>query len=459
MGSHDAKAGGHQAPSSPKIKQEPDAADPRVHLDLPEATRTSQAPSEVNSKSFYGPPKLPFRPPNMEEGEIVEPPAETISWPESSPFPRALHRRDPLADVPSQRSANFEPVSNNRRRGSAMSPPSGRRRRRGIVPMGFDTFSALRPVPQASAKPARPKPNSLPSSGSQRTGTSNALQPAPTQLLSLECQRRRFNPQFVVKEASSNVFTCSVKLRDITIHGDKAHSSSIDAKHAVAAKALPIVRKWPICSSELAQPYRKDHVASTRVKEEHRALTRAAPKLEQDTVMADVPAVHGRDGGATGLPSRGRKLDSVAERAEVLDQMRRMTRGALPEHILDNAESARVFLEGLVAGVRAARLFEPATRARSRSPAAAPRSSASYRERSPPFGPSVGYRDLDAPSTDDPPCQFTDLYPRPRRDPNLPSTDRYRPDMDSYRPDYANGPRYASSGPSEKEWPHDKFRP
>ncbi|KAK4097953.1 hypothetical protein N658DRAFT_257012 [Parathielavia hyrcaniae] len=336
-----------------------------------------------------------------------------------------------------------------------MPPPSAPRRTRRVVAMGFNAYSAPLSEPKLPAKPAQLKPVSQPSARYQRGGTSNMTQPTmtPMQHLSQECQRRGFNPAWVIKEVRGNAITCAVKLRDMTIHGDETYRCSMTAKYAVAMKALPIVRNWPISSSEVGQQYRRYHAERTVVNEERRALARVAPKIEQGTVMADVPAVDGRGAIATRIASRDHNLDSAAEQAEVLDQVRRMARGALPGHALGNGESARIFLEGLVAGVRAARLFEPGARARSRSPASGSRSSASYRERSTPTRPPSGYRNLDAPPAGDPPLQSMDLYPRGRRDPNLPNSDRYRPDYASI------APRYASNGPSEKEWAHDKFRP
>lgn len=66
------------------------------------------------------------------------------------------------------------------------------------------------------------------------------------QVLSSECQKRRFNPEFLPAPAGFELFTCDVKLRDVIIKGRRAYSSVVQAKQEVAKIALRIIRDWPI---------------------------------------------------------------------------------------------------------------------------------------------------------------------------------------------------------------------
>lgn len=72
------------------------------------------------------------------------------------------------------------------------------------------------------------------------------LKSSPTQMLSLECQKRKFNPSFeidVVNDAQQ--FRCSVVVRNMTFISGAFHSG-VGAKQDAALKALRVVSTWPI---------------------------------------------------------------------------------------------------------------------------------------------------------------------------------------------------------------------
>jgi hypothetical protein len=334
-----------------------------------------------------------------------------------------------------------------------MSAPPGGHQLRGIVPIGLNMYS------QPPAMGANVNPNTVPAAAPIQPRTqpsapvyrgSNAPTATPTHLLSLECQRRRFNPHWIIRDKGDGTFSCAVKLLDHTVSSKQTYHSLLAAKYAIAEKAIEEIRNWPT-AADVARENCRNHLEGTRVSQEHRVPSRAA-KPEEDVVMADVTAAGAREGRASRAASRAHDVDRAAEQAGLVEQVRRMTRGAVPDGVLDNPESTRMYLAGLLAG---AQLFHPLLRSRSRSPDPVFRSS-SYRERSPPSGlvrpssPSARralssseglcYSDTEEPAVVRPALPPPDYYPRRRA-----STDRYRPEY--------------PQRPAEKEWPHDKFRP
>lgn len=390
----------------------------------------------------------------------IEPPAEILALPDSTPFPRALHRSDPLADfsplestesgeeaetrgsterhptpAPVERESREErlkrvflghlgliPKSNMSRRSwrdSTMLSPNRDPPPRDIPLRDNNGYSAVNPRMQLAARDSftSPSPSYRPNPGPQR----GIL---PTQLLSEACQARRFNPQFITTETVDGLFACDVKLLQAVVKGDRLYHSELQARCAVANKALGVIRSWPPASDY--------HPPHSRPRREDRWLDRAHSALTNRPVNAEHSMAMGDD--RTFRPAhrnRNHDIDRVAEQTHLVDHVR----NEIPE-------SSLMFLEGLVAGARAAQLLATTRRHRSRSPPLR-RPSANYHERSPsprhnqssPFRSSTyrtgGYREMEE---------------RPRM---LRYTDRYRP-VDSYVPDYARGRQ-------NHEWPHDRY--
>lgn len=71
------------------------------------------------------------------------------------------------------------------------------------------------------------------------------LQYPPTQLLSLECQKRKFNPAFEVEETNAQKFRCTVVVRDMTFTSGVFHNG-VAAKQDAAFRALRAVSAWPL---------------------------------------------------------------------------------------------------------------------------------------------------------------------------------------------------------------------
>ncbi|KAJ9151714.1 hypothetical protein NKR19_g4702 [Coniochaeta hoffmannii] len=77
------------------------------------------------------------------------------------------------------------------------------------------------------------------------------LQLPPTQLLSLECQKRRFNPCFKIEQEDSHVYTCSVTMRDDVVRIKGHYQNAVAAKQHVAFEALKVVQAWPLPGANL----------------------------------------------------------------------------------------------------------------------------------------------------------------------------------------------------------------
>ena len=77
---------------------------------------------------------------------------------------------------------------------------------------------------------------------------SAAAQPRakPTELLSLECQKRHFNLEWIVKTTNEGRICADVLLRNVLVKGNTSHKELAEAKYATAEKALREVRSMPV---------------------------------------------------------------------------------------------------------------------------------------------------------------------------------------------------------------------
>lgn len=68
----------------------------------------------------------------------------------------------------------------------------------------------------------------------------------PTQLLSLECQKRKFNPEFAIEQVDGRTYQCRVTVRDVTVRHRGHYPNGVAAKQDLALKALKVVQEWPV---------------------------------------------------------------------------------------------------------------------------------------------------------------------------------------------------------------------
>ncbi|KAI1871135.1 hypothetical protein JX265_006175 [Neoarthrinium moseri] len=142
--------------------------------------------------------------------------------------------------------------------------------------------------------------------GGDGKGFPNA--PPYTALLSAECQRRRFNPQFNEWITMDGQFQCSVTLKGKIMHDMRKWNSPIEAKQALAKRAVDYVRTLPLPSGE-------PNKAAERVEQAQNAIiqhvTHKEAEEEERRLLARVQALFGNSGG----PSDSTLQDPVASRA------------------------------------------------------------------------------------------------------------------------------------------------
>ena len=370
----------------------------------------------AESSNSYRPPKLPFRPPSHADGtefgqlrqlsessgEILTnsspgAPAETISWPEATPFPRALDRpdladfavREPTNSSGEQTSQQPKPDSAADRQTQKTNMPRNRRSGRNFTlqtaPWGIHTSdnSVAEPAMpsvngnQAGAQPARNMPavtSARPASQRTRNGGNSdngGNAPRASQRLSVECQRRSFNPEWILVQRANGLFSCDVKLLRHIVKGGRLFRSPEAAKSAVASKALGIIRTWPT-SAEVAGEDCRQHIAGVMANR-HDGRRRGGINTDEQLMMASDPRM------SNNMHPAPAGRESEIGRTDDIDEFARALRDGLTEQTLADPIATRAFVESLAVGLLSAQ-----QRDRSRSPAPVPRVAGGYRERSPP---------------------------------------------------------------------------
>jgi hypothetical protein len=89
------------------------------------------------------------------------------------------------------------------------------------------------------------------SSAGRKFMAKHQLQLPPTQLLSLECQKRKFNPAFEIKQDGLQTFQCTVTIQDKIVRSRARYHSAAAAKQYAALEAWKLVRTWPLPKASL----------------------------------------------------------------------------------------------------------------------------------------------------------------------------------------------------------------
>ncbi|KAK3902823.1 hypothetical protein C8A05DRAFT_33478 [Staphylotrichum tortipilum] len=438
---------GSLLPSGLKTTREPSVG---PHLNVPEASRNAPAPF-VFALRPTRPPKTPFRPPSGEDGSLFERPAATISWPDASPFPRALlegpttagyaSREAALPRAPITPTARVQPHGSPRHIRETLLGDLGFAPKRGIPGSRKGSTAGGAPaMPAAANNAARPpQGHTTAARAAQGSSISSHRLPAPpphphplindpaqpTRLLSEECQRRSFNPVITTRETRSGLFIAYVVLADHTVSTDRTFPSAYEARQAVARKALEVVRAWPIPPPGPPRPPRE------RDRRQHPqwrdggggGIVKTEGGGDGGSRMRDLPAANARPREITS-PNRtnfGRQATVNQNRTTAMEMpaannhaqqmpptlFEQMQQQMLrSNNIPADTDAARIFIEGMVAGARAAGFFEQTLsnaaprRGRSRSPgkmafdaaagSATTGGGGQYRARSPLRGMEVG---------------------------------------------------------------------
>ncbi|KAK7968029.1 uncharacterized protein PG986_002306 [Apiospora aurea] len=224
------------------------------------------------------------------------------------------------------------------------------------------------------------------------TNSGRVVRHSDTATLSLECQARRFNPQF--KEwGKDGMYYAKVKLLDHIIHDGRAHETTTEAKQAVAKQAIAWIR------AHMPKDATQSHTAAAAaiVKQEQASRGQPSNGFYYDTGAGNgntngngTGTGNGGSGGGFGAShyspsSRGRsyrpaaegraaaadhKKGSGDEHRELLERIRSLyghARGP-SEAVLGDPAAARGFLEGFALGDRLRESAGRAERRRSRSP-------------------------------------------------------------------------------------------
>ncbi|KAK0732554.1 hypothetical protein B0T21DRAFT_412728 [Apiosordaria backusii] len=257
--------------------------------------------------------------------------------------------------------------------------------------------------------------------------------PTAPQQLSYACQARGFNPVWNEFTTPDGKFGCHVNLGGDTLKNANRFNTAKEAKSHTAKLGLaflgsanappPAPSQGPVTRSRAYIAHLEASVArlkatvarlqapatSSRGVPAHPRVSggragQVVVKREQDVEMTDVPASSGGRVSSIG----------VAQQAELLEQIQRITGMDVINPSRESAEVTRAYLEGLAVGSR----LTAAARRRSRSPTRSPQTSRvdRHRERSP----------LTARVRLTPPPVYERWSGRP-------ATDRYRPD-NHYRP-------------------------
>ncbi|KAH7034704.1 uncharacterized protein B0I36DRAFT_83320 [Microdochium trichocladiopsis] len=183
-----------------------------------------------------------------------------------------------------------------------------------------------------------------------------------TAILSAECQKRRFNPQFT-EWSTNGQYYCSINLNGVVLNGNRAYSTANDAKQALAKLAVSEVKKQP-CPSPAARAAAKAARAERIAHESAQIGNRSASSSQgQQRAKDSASAVHRgstMENGPKGwLPA---VQSSQAGQDGTINHNTCQTpapASALSPDILSNPIASRAFLEGLALG---ARLYESAQR-------------------------------------------------------------------------------------------------
>jgi hypothetical protein len=126
-------------------------------------------------------------------------------------------------------------------------------------------------------------------------------------ILSSECQKRHFNPQFKEWSNRDGTYQCSVSLKGINMNDSRTWENPTDAKNALAKRAVALVRDMPVHNnfyqggqektSSKNEDRNKKQGTTRDLEEERRLLMRIQTLYGHNSgpshqVMADAVAAH-----------------------------------------------------------------------------------------------------------------------------------------------------------------------
>ncbi|ORY55860.1 uncharacterized protein BCR38DRAFT_121460 [Pseudomassariella vexata] len=217
--------------------------------------------------------------------------------------------------------------------------------------------------------------------GTNGNGNGDNWTPTWTSILSAECQKRRFNPQFSEWQTPDGAFHASVNVNGFIVHDSRNFKSASEAKQTLAKRALAHVRKTPAPKQSNGAAEKLKHDLLQQKQQQQNAgrdgsgSVPAKIKVEAgydhyagaSATRRDAPrdAIRDQSAGNVGTPDQDRRL---------LERVQAMYGRSQPSHrMYSDPVAARAFLEGFALGGRLrenARPLNEGERRRSRSPRA-----------------------------------------------------------------------------------------
>ncbi|KAI0014840.1 hypothetical protein F4780DRAFT_153273 [Xylariomycetidae sp. FL0641] len=241
--------------------------------------------------------------------------------------------------------------------------------------------------PKAQDKAGVSQGSTLRSKGSQGVNTQGTAPPGTkpgpnyqtppyTTQLSLECQKRRFNPHFS-EWIDDGAYKCSVDLDGRTLHDSHGFRSALEAKQSIAKKALVEVRKMKIPPPKVAHDAKFDDRQTWGANRSLDSFANSAPiKTENGQAPYTSRAMASRENAypyAAPVPSAvanndygygyGGHYNQDQERRRLVERIHRLygqVEGPPPQYILGNPMASQAYLQGFALGQRAPQPSTPA---------------------------------------------------------------------------------------------------
>lgn len=181
-----------------------------------------------------------------------------------------------------------------------------------------------------------------------------------TAILSSECQKRRFNPQFIEWQTPEGLFQASVNLNGKKLIDSRTFRTASDAKQALARRAVEHVRTLPI-------PAGLPNRASEIAKEKQEQMDRERQK--EPLRPADKGRVY-PDEHRVRSHSIANGIDQHTDDKRLIERLQaKFGRFPAPQKsIMEDPLASRAFLEGFALGSRLDDAARKGERRRSQSP-------------------------------------------------------------------------------------------
>ncbi|KAL2017467.1 hypothetical protein VTK56DRAFT_2063 [Thermocarpiscus australiensis] len=220
--------------------------------------------------------------------------------------------------------------------------------------------------------------------------------PSPTSLLSRKRQQRGFNPEWQETITERGMFKYSLMLRNVVFTNNTEYRTPEAGKRETVTMALNDAYLWDRIDADWNRTRRNDRnqpapmTASTGERSD-RAERQSRPAQPSPNARPSQGAVAQWEEGMSRRHASDNRSSAERARQEAatnpLDQLCRAAGIQMSEMSRSNPEAVRGFLRGLAVATSLLESTSSArrsrSRSRSRSPAARPRESGQYRERSP----------------------------------------------------------------------------